>query len=108
MPSPILTALDSEGHVHLVIGSNPLASTRCAKSLEAGARPIVIAPPDAAIHYVLANRIEDGEIKWLKRSFEDTDVSNLGRREVDNVVDAVFVTSGGKGTLSELRHIAWR
>ena len=101
MPSPLLTSLDSEGHIHLVIGSNPLASARCAKSLEVGAQPIVIAPQDADVHYVLAKRIEVGEVKWMKQCFEDADLSTLGRDEVENVVDAVFVTSGGKGALGE-------
>ncbi|KAL6713616.1 uroporphyrin-III C-methyltransferase [Lecanora helva] len=100
MPSPLLTALDCEGHVHLIVGTNPLASTRCAKSLGTGATPIVIAPADATVHYVLKNRIDDGEVKWLKRDFEDTDMTTLGRDEVDNVVDAVFVTSGGKHSFS--------
>ena len=101
MPSPLLTSLDSEGHVHLVVGSNPLASARCAKSLEVGAQPIVIAPQDADVHYVLAKRIEVGEVKWTKKSFEDTDLSTFGRNEVEHIVDAVFVTSGGKGALGE-------
>ena len=106
MTSPLLTALDSEGHVHLIVGSNPLASARCAKSLKAGAKPIILAPADAAVHYVLANRVEDGEVQWVKKNFEDADLSSLGRKEVDNVVDVVFVTSGGKNALSELDIIA--
>ena len=95
--APLLTALDSEGHIHLIVGTNPLASARCAKSLEVGAKPIVIAPADAEFHYVLAKRVDDGDVKWIKKNLEDTDVSSLGRAEVDYVVDAVFVTSGGKG-----------
>ena len=102
MPSPLLNALDCTGHIHLVLGSNPLASARCAKSLEVGAKPVVIAPADANVHYVLANRIDDGEVKWFKKEFDDADVLSLGRDEVDKVVDAVFVTSGGKSALSEL------
>ena len=100
MPSPLLTALDCEGQVHLIVGSNPLASSRCAKSIEVGAKPKVIAPADADVHYVLAKRIVNGEVEWVKSSFEDTHLSNLGRDEVDGVADAVFVTSGGKSTLS--------
>ena len=100
MPSPLLTSLDSEGHIHLIIGSNPLANARCAKSLEAGARPIIIAPANADIHYVLANRIEEGAVKWVKKTFEDSDLSSYGRDEVENVVDAVFITSGGKSISS--------
>ena len=100
MPPPLLAAVDSEGNIHLVLGSNPLASARCAKSLEVGAKPKVIAPADADVHYLLAKRIEAGEVEWVKRNFEDTDVTSLGRDEVDGVVDAVFVTANGKSTIS--------
>lgn len=100
MASPLLTALDSTGHVHLIVGSNPLASARCSKSIEVGAKPKVIAPADSDVHYVLAKRIEDGEVEWIKKSFEDADLSTLGRAEVDNVVDAVFVTTNGKNVIS--------
>lgn len=103
MAPPLLTAQDSAGHVHIIVGSNPLASTRCSKSIEVGAKPKVIAPADADIHYVLAKRIEDGEVEWFKKNFEDIDLSTLGRDEVDNVVDAVFVTANGKNALSR-RH----
>ena len=98
--TPLLTALDCEGQVHLIIGSNPLASARCAKSVEVGAKPKIIARADADVHYVLAKRIEQGEVEWIKKDFDDGDLSMLGREEVDWVVDAVFVTSGGKSTLS--------
>ena len=100
MPSPLLTALDSEGHVHLIVGSNPLASARCARSSEVGAKPKIVAPANADVHYVLAKRIEKGEVEWIKEGLEDTHLTTLGRDEVDNVVDAVFVTSGGKSALS--------
>lgn len=101
MVPPLLTAVESDGHVHLILGSNPLASTRCVKSLEIGATPIVVAPADTTVHYLLAKRIESGEVKWIKRDFQDTDVTSLGRDAVDNVVDAVFVTSAGKSPKSE-------
>lgn len=100
MRTPLLTALDCEGHVHLTVGSNPLASARCAKSIEVGAKPKIIAPADADVHYVLAKRIEDGQVEWIKETFHDAHLSTLGRDEVDNVVDAVFVTSGGKSASS--------
>ncbi len=100
MAPPLLTALDSTGHVHLIVGSNPLASARCSKSIEVGAKPKVIAPADAEIHYVLAKRIEDGEVEWIKKNFEDADLSTLGREEVNNFVDAVFVTVNGKNAFS--------
>ncbi|KAF1995759.1 uroporphyrin-III C-methyltransferas-like protein [Amniculicola lignicola CBS 123094] len=96
MTPALLTAVDSTSHVHLIIGSNPLAGARCSRSLEVGAKPILIAPGDATLHYGLVKRIDEGEVAWLKRGFEDGDLTSLGRLEVDGVVDAVFVTTGGK------------
>lgn len=97
----MLTAQDSVGHIHLIIGSNPLASARCAKSIEVGAKPKIVAPADAEIHYVLMKRIEIGEVEWIKRTFEAEDLERLGRVDVEYVVDAVFVTLGGKSPLSK-------
>ena len=98
MGAPLLTAHDCTNHVHLIIGSNPLASARCAKSIEVGAKPKVVAPPDADIHYVLAKRIEEEEVEWIQQSFSEELLRTLGRDEIDCFVDAVFVTSGGKTT----------
>ncbi|MCJ1291080.1 hypothetical protein MMC34_002623 [Xylographa carneopallida] len=100
MPVPILTAHDATGHVHLIIGSNPLASARCTKSVECGAKAILIAPPEAQLHYTLVKRVEEGLVEWRKKPFVDEDLQSLGRQEVDYVVDAVFVTLGGKVRLS--------
>ncbi|KAF2643452.1 uroporphyrin-III C-methyltransferase [Massarina eburnea CBS 473.64] len=96
MVPALLTAVDATAHVHLIIGSNPLAGARCTRSVEVGAKPILVAPEDATLHYGLVKRINDGEVQWLKRSFRDDDLTTLGRPEVDGVVDAVFVTAGGK------------
>lgn len=74
------------------------------KSIEVGAKPVVVAPPEAEIHYALRDRIEGGQVKWIKKDFEDYDVTNLGRGEVENVVDAVFVTIGGKDCLGMYGH----
>ncbi len=100
MAPALLIAQDCAGLVHLIVGSNPLASARCAKSIEVGAKPKLIAPSDADVHYVLAKRIEAGEVEWIQKIFEDDDLTTLGRKEVDSVVDAVFVTSGGKSPQS--------
>ncbi|PQE06193.1 uroporphyrin-III C-methyltransferase precorrin-2 dehydrogenase sirohydrochlorin ferrochelatase [Rutstroemia sp. NJR-2017a BBW] len=99
-PISLLTAVDSTSHVHLIVGSNPLAGARCAKSLEVGAKPLLIAPETAELHYTLQKRIDNGEVKWLKKSFEDDDVMRLGREEIGGVVDAVFVTSGSRDPMS--------
>lgn len=100
MVPSLLTAVDSTAHVHLIIGSNPLAGARCARSIEVGARPILIAPETATIHYGLAKRIEENAVQWLKKDFDANDLTTLGRDEVDHIVDAVFVTSGGKSELA--------
>ncbi|KAI6888593.1 siroheme synthase [Hortaea werneckii] len=100
MAPALLTAIDSTSHIHLIVGSNPLAGQRCAKALEVGAKPIIIAPETSNVHYGLAKRIEDHSIQWIKREFQDSDLVTLGRDETDNVVDAVFVTSGGRSTLA--------
>lgn len=105
MAPALLTAIDSTSHVHLIIGSNPLAGARCSRSIEVGAKPIVIAPEDATVHYSLMKRIEDGEVQWIKRAFQTEDLSTLGRAEVDGVVDAVFVTAGGKLGQSNSVHL---
>lgn len=96
MVPALLTATDSTSHVHLIVGSNPLASARCKRSLEVGARPILIAPDCGDIHYGLLRRTEEDGVEWLKRNLEDEDLRTLGREEVDRIVDAVFVTSGAK------------
>ncbi|UZP45996.1 hypothetical protein NXS19_013808 [Fusarium pseudograminearum] len=93
IPTSLLTALNCRGNIHLVIGTNPLAATRCGQSLGSGAQPILIAPEGAELHYALQKRIDDGSVQWHKKEFQDTDLLRLGRQEVDGVVDAVFVTS---------------
>jgi uroporphyrin-III C-methyltransferase len=96
MTPALLTAVDATSHIHLIVGSNPLAGARCTRSIEVGAKPILLAPEDSTLHYGLVKRIEAGEVQWLKRSFKEEDLTTLGRIEVDGVVDAVFVTAGGK------------
>ncbi len=104
MPPALLTAIDSTAHVHLIVGSNPLASARCSKSIEVGAIPIIVAPEGPNVHYGLVKRIEEHRIQWIKREFDDADLETFGRAEVDYVVDAVFVTSGSMSP--QAAHIA--
>ena len=100
MAPALLTAVDSSSHVHVIVGSNPLAGARCSKSLEVGAVPILIAPDSDNVHYGLVKRIEENNVQWIKRDFQDDDLKTLGREEVDHIVDAVFVTSGAKTPLA--------
>ncbi|KAA8645686.1 hypothetical protein EYZ11_005265 [Aspergillus tanneri] len=98
--APLMMAINAEFQVHLIVGTNPLAAARCMKSLEVGARPIIIAPDTTDLQYTLSERIEDGSAQWVRREFQDTDLTSLGREEVDHVVDTVFVTLGGSHPLS--------
>lgn len=91
MPS-LLTAHDCTAHVHLIIGSNPLAASRISKSLEVGAVPKLICPAIADSNYSLQRRIDQGEVEWLQRDFQEGDLKSLGREDVGGWVDAVFVT----------------
>ena len=100
MAAPLLTAQNASGQVHLIIGTNSLSNARCTTSLKVGAIPKVIAPAETPVHYGLTKRIEDGEVIWVQKTFEDADLRKLGRPEVDWVIDAVFVTQGENSALS--------
>jgi uroporphyrin-III C-methyltransferase len=99
-PVPLMAAWHTESQVHLIIGSNPLAAARCAKSLEVGAKPIILAPETADMHFTLSEHIASGSAQWIRHGFQDTDLTTLGKEEVDHVVDLVFVTLGVSNPLS--------
>ncbi len=99
-PAPLMVAWNTEAQVHLIIGSNPIAAARCAKSLEAGAKPIVVAPETDDMHFTLSEHIANGSAQWIRHDFQDNDLTTLGREEVDQVVDTVFVTLGSNNSLS--------
>ena len=92
MTPPLLTAHDAIGHVHLIVGSNPLANARCTRSLEVGAKPVVLVSESSWTHYGLQKKIDEGLVRCLKKDFAEHDLRGLGREEVDQIVDAVFVT----------------
>ncbi|OCT45910.1 Uroporphyrinogen-III C-methyltransferase [Cladophialophora carrionii] len=92
----LLTAQNCVDQIHLVLGSGPLAASRCVKSLEVGARPVVVFPESEDVHFTLAAAVEQGRVQWLQREFQQEDVKRLGREEVDGYVDAVFVTLPAK------------
>ncbi|KAL1836975.1 hypothetical protein VTJ49DRAFT_4425 [Mycothermus thermophilus] len=125
----LLTAQHCTGHVHLILGSNPLAAARASSSLAAGAKPILISPvpsssspsssetppdqqpPQHQLHYSLVSLVASGSLTHLSRPFADSDLFTLGREEVDRVVDAVFITTPLTSTSSDLdakqiRHIS--
>lgn len=99
---PLMTVWNIESQIHLIVGATPLAAARCTKSLEAGARPVIIAPETTDMHFTLAEHIANGSAQWVRREFKDDDLTNLGREDVDHVVDAVFVTLGGGHPLGRI------
>lgn len=86
--------------MHVIIGANSLAAARCMRSLQVGAKPIVIFPETTDAHYSLMEHVANGSVQWVKREFEEDDLKRFGREEVDLVVDAVFVTLGPNHPLS--------
>lgn len=105
--APLMVAWSAESQVHLIIGSNSLAAARCTKSLEAGARPVIIAPENADVHFSLAEHVSTGAAQLISRDFRDDDLKTLGREEVEGIVDVVFVTLGGRHPLSMLDSLLW-
>jgi uroporphyrin-III C-methyltransferase len=96
-----MAAWNTESQVHLIVGSNPLAAARCARSLEVGAKPIIIAPETDDMHFTLSEHIANGSAQWIRQEFQDKDLTTLGREEVDHIVDLVFVTLGSNNSLSK-------
>ena len=44
--------------------------------------------------------VDGGKVRWIQREFQDDDLKTLGRDEVGNVVDAVFVATGARDSSS--------
>ncbi|KAI5295195.1 hypothetical protein KEM52_002087 [Ascosphaera acerosa] len=66
-----------------------------ASSLNAGASPVIIAAnrdQQAGTPLALLAEEEGSRVRWIDREFQDDDLTQLGRDDVDCVVDAVFVT----------------
>ncbi|KAK9375060.1 tetrapyrrole methylase [Lipomyces chichibuensis] len=95
----LLISQNCISQTHLVIGSTALSLTRVSKSLECGANVILIAPKASETTQTV--KVWETEIQakeasypnftWIQREFNDDDLTILGRDEVDNVVDTVFV-----------------
>ena len=101
MVAPLLTSHDATDHVHLIVGSGSLANARCSRSLEVGAKPILVGNGDGQLHHTLRQKLEDGRMQWLKRNFQEDDLKTLGRAEIDGFVDAVFLTTKAKDASNE-------
>jgi uroporphyrin-III C-methyltransferase len=93
MTVPLLTSVDCTSQVHLIVGDNGIASKRAQQSIEASATCLLVSPAaEDELHFDLRNLIEKGQVKHIRREFEETNLTAFGREEVDHVVDMVFVT----------------
>ena len=93
MPVPLLTSMDCTNQVHLIIGDNGIAAKRVARSLEAGASCVLISRIEKdELHFDIKEFVERDRIKHVQRDFREEDLRTFGRREVDGIVDLVFVT----------------
>ena len=90
---PLLTSVDCTDVVHLVIGDNGIAAKRVNRSLEAGATCILMSPAAFGdLHIELRDLIKSGKLEFQCKEFYDDALTCLGREEINNVVDMVFVT----------------
>ncbi|KAK9458335.1 tetrapyrrole methylase [Dipodascopsis uninucleata] len=92
----LMICQNCEEQVHLVVGSSALSLQRIARSLEYGARVILVAPNDDSSSEnwqtdVRETTAQSNRLTWIERDFSMKDLTTLGRQEVCNVVDMVFV-----------------
>lgn len=81
----LLASLNCHGETHLIIGTTAAATFRIKSSAQAGASAILLRPVGS----------EETEVNSVESTYEISDIRNklttLGREEVDNVIDRVFV-----------------
>ena len=89
----LLASLKCSDEVHLIIGASNVASLRINSILEAGAKPVLISnQPSEKFPKSIQDNIAKGILKHIGKEYENGDLTSLGRSEVDNIVDRVFVT----------------
>ncbi|PVH16658.1 uroporphyrinogen-III C-methyltransferase [Candidozyma duobushaemuli] len=88
----LLASLNCAGESHVIVGGKaPVAAIRAKAILAAGASPILIEVSDD-LPKTLEGLVEEGKVKHVKEEYSKTLLQQLGRPDVDNVVDRVFVT----------------
>lgn len=86
----LLTAVDCEKEIHLIIGSTSnIAFQRALKSIGSGSNPILIF--DGKISSGIKELIDENKLQWVSKKFELNDLMIYGREDVDFIVDRVFV-----------------
>lgn len=90
----LLASLSCANERHVIVGGlAPVAAIRAKAILAAGAFPILIeqAPSDE-LSKTLQGLIEEGKVTHVNEEYTKNHLVSVGREEVDNVVDKVFVT----------------
>lgn len=94
----LLASLNTQNETHLIIGASTASSIRITSVLESGASPILLSQPSDLndLPSSIQNKIQDGNLIWKSGNLSIDLITNhlktLGRPEVDNVIDRVFVT----------------
>lgn len=90
----LLASLSCANERHVIVGGlAPVAAIRAKAILAAGAFPILIeqAPSDE-LSKTLQGLIEEGKVTHVNEEYTKNHLVSVGREEVDDVVDKVFVT----------------
>ncbi|RDA95384.1 hypothetical protein CP533_3527 [Ophiocordyceps camponoti-saundersi (nom. inval.)] len=88
--SSLLASLSCKDAIHLIIGNDGVAKTRCRTCTSAGAHPILISDVRPCSDDV---PLKDVRERWMSvEEFSTEMLFTLGREEVGHVVDAVFIT----------------
>ncbi|KAI0465437.1 hypothetical protein LJB42_000670 [Komagataella kurtzmanii] len=89
----LLLADNCQGQIHLVVGLEHLnlCVSRVKTILEAGATPVLVSPQKSTMLDSLQDLATQGTLKVVDQTFSISQLTQLGRDEVDNVVDKVFV-----------------
>lgn len=90
----LLASLSCKDEVHLVVGGiSNIAALRVNSILACGALPILVQDTDLDNFPIsLQEHIHEQRVKWIKQNFAKEHLITLGRADVDNIVDKVFVT----------------
>lgn len=89
----LLASLSCKDEVHLVIGGNSnIAALRVNSILACGAKPVLIQDVQVDQFPVsLQEHINEKAVTWVKQNFMLEHLTTLGRKDVEGVVDKVFV-----------------
>lgn len=90
----LLASLSCKGETHLVVGGNSnIAALRINLILDSGAKALLVHDAEfESFPLSLQDHIEGKRVLWIRKKYSSELLTTLGRDEVENVVDRVFVT----------------